>query len=188
MPLRRGFGSTDIARQNAEVFLTAARWALRLFAPVLLVSFLATTVLGLHASGVATPLAWLRHLGSGDAATSLGHLAATMALLLLGVALETLLVCRAVFARGEAPAIAEVRKTARRLLERVRRAVDLATAAAPRPAPSPDLAVGDGILHQLCRALVLSPAAPPPLPALVRARAVHARHQLIRRTEVATAS
>jgi hypothetical protein len=76
--------------------------------------------------------------------------------------------------------------TARRLLRPVRRVVELATAATSRPTLPADVCAVDGILPQLCRALVLSPAAPPSLPARERTRASHAQCQSVRRTEVAT--
>lgn len=162
MAPRRSAGATEIARENADVFRTVARWSLRLLPPYLLVSYLAALLVGWHADTLVTPVLWLRLLASGDTLASLGHLAVLVGALLVGVLLETLFFCRAAFASSEPCPLAEVRAAARRLVRGVRRALLVALgAASPRPAPRPDADVEHGILGQLRRALSISPLAPP---------------------------
>ena len=156
-----------MARESADVLLTATLWMARGLLPLAVVGFLAATAGGVP-SHLVTPASWLGHLGSGDATASLLHLLVTMALLFVGVALETLVICGAALACGEARRIAEVYAAARRLARHVRRAGLLVAPPSPsRPPSHLDRGAEHGILHQLRRALSISPDAPPLVLALV---------------------
>src|ERR1700678_2498043 len=101
MTPRRDFGPTDIARQNAAVLATVGLWLVRLMLPLALVGFAVTTTIGLQHHVVVTPSLWFHHLGAGYAIVSLRHLIVTLTVTFLGMMLESLVLCRDAFARGE---------------------------------------------------------------------------------------
>jgi hypothetical protein len=163
MTPRRAFGPTDIARQNAALLVTVSWWLTRLLLPIALVSFAVSTAIGLHDHVVVTPSLWFHHLGAGYATVSLRHLIVTLTVTFLGMTLESLVLCRDAFARGEpAAAIAAVLVTARRLFLRTWRIELLALdAPVPRAARRADRDPGSGILRQLRSALSIAPVGPP---------------------------
>jgi hypothetical protein len=165
MTPRRDFGPTDIARENAAILTTVGLWLVRLMLPIGLVGFAVTTAIGLQHHVVVTPSLWFHHLGAGSAAVSLRHLIVTLTLTFLGVMLESLVLCRDAFARGEPEAaIAAVLASARRLFLRSWRA-DVLAVNAPMPvrARRADRDPDSDILHQLHAALSIAPMAPPAL-------------------------
>jgi hypothetical protein len=159
----RDFGPTDIARQNAEVWITVGRWLVRVLLPIALISFAVGTAVGLHDHAVATPSFWFHHLATGYATVSLRHLVVTMTVAFLGMTLESLVLRRDVFARGEPAAVtAAVLAAVRRLFPRTWR-IELLAVNAPMPsrARRADRDPDFGILHQLHSALSIAPMAPP---------------------------
>jgi len=163
MTPRRDFGPTDIARQNAAVLATVGLWLVRLLLPIGLVGFAVTTAIGLQHHVVITPGLWFHHLGAGSAAVSLRHLIMTLTLTFLGMMLESLVLCRDAFARGEPAAVAAaVLAAARRLCLRNWRIELLAVnATMPWAVGRVDNDPDSGILHQLHSALSIAPMAPP---------------------------
>jgi hypothetical protein len=163
MTPRRDFGPTDIARQNAAVLVTVGWWLTRLLLPIALVGFAVSTTIGLYHHVVITPSLWFHHLGAGYATVSLRHLIVTLTVTFLGMTLESLVLCRDAFARGEpAAAIAAVLATVRRLSLRTWR-LELLAPNSPMPsrARRADRDPDSGILHQLHSALSIAPMAPP---------------------------
>jgi hypothetical protein len=163
MTPRRDFGPTDIARQNAAFLTTVGLWLVRLLLPIGLVGFAVTTAIGLCHHVVITPSLWFHHLGAGSAAVSLRHLIVTLTLTFLGMMLESLVLCRDAFARGEPEAaVAAVLATVRRLFLRSWR-TELLAPNAPMPvrAHRADRDPDSGILRQLHAALSIAPMAPP---------------------------
>ena len=159
----RDLGPTDIARQNADVWVTVGWWLVRLLLPIALVCFAVATAVGLRDHVVVTPSLWLHHLGAGYATVSLRHLIVTLTVAFLGMTLESLVLGRDVFARGEpAAVIAALLATARWLLVGIRHA-DLLVVGSPAPlaASRADHDPGGGILRQLRAALSIAPVAPP---------------------------
>ncbi len=160
---RGDFGPTDIARQNADVWITVGYWLVRLLLPIALVSLTVGTVVGLHDHVIVTPSLWLHHLGAGYATVSLRHLIVTLTVAFLGTTLESLVFGRDAFARGEpAAAIATVWATARRLFFASWRVELLAINSTSLRTKSriyddPE----SGILRQLRSALSITPVAPP---------------------------
>jgi hypothetical protein len=163
MTPRRDFGPTDIARQNAAVLVTVGWWLTRLLLPIALVGFAVTTAIGLRHHVVITPSLWFHHLGAGYATVSLRHLIVTLTVTFLGMMLESLVLCRDAFARGEpTAAIAAVLATARWLFLRTWRWELLAlNAPMPLAASRIDNNPDSGILRQLSAALSIAPVAPP---------------------------
>ena len=163
MTPRRDFGPTDIARQNAAVLTTVGLWLVRLLLPIGLVGFAVTTAIGLCHHVVITPSLWFHHLGAGSAAVSLRHLIVTLTLTFLGMMLESLVLCRDAFARGEPAAVtAAVLAAARRLcLRNWHLEVPALNAPMPVRARGADHDPDFGILHQLHCALSIAPMAPP---------------------------
>jgi hypothetical protein len=167
MASRRDSAATGIARQNADVLITVGVWLSRLFVLTALVCFAVSTAVGLHAHVAVSPEAWVHHLGAGYAADSLRHLIVTLTVAFVGLTLESLVLCRDAFARGEPGAIAAVLAIARRLFLGVRRAALLVVGLpALRPTSRGERNADDGILHQLRSALSLAPVGPPACPAL----------------------
>jgi hypothetical protein len=168
MTPRRDFGPTDVARQNAAVLATVGLWLVRLMLPFALVGFAVTTTIGLQHHVVITPSLWFHHLGAGYATVSLRHLIVTLTVTFLGMMLESLVLCRDAFARGEPAAVtAAVMAAARRLFLRNWRIELLAVnAPTPRAASHVDNDPDSGILHQLYAALSIAPMAPPRRPTL----------------------
>jgi hypothetical protein len=163
MTPRRDFGPTDIARQNSAVLTTVGLWLVRLMLPIALVGFAVTTAIGLYHHVVITPSLWFHHLGAGYATVSLRHLIVTLTVTFLGMMLESLVLCREAFARGEPAAVtAAVMAAARRLFLRNWR-IELLAQNAPVPVPArrADRDPNSGILHQLHAALSIAPMAPP---------------------------
>jgi hypothetical protein len=163
MTPRRDFGPTDIARQNADVWTTVGRWLARALLPIALISFAVGASVGLRDHVVVTPSLWFHHLGAGYATVSLRHLAVTMTVAFLGMMLESLVLRRDVFARGEPAAVtAAVLAAASRLLPRTWR-IELPALNAPMPvrARRADRDPDSGILQQLYAALSIAPMAPP---------------------------
>jgi hypothetical protein len=163
MTPRRDFGPTDIARQNAAVLATVGLWLVRLMLLLALVGFAVTTTIGLQHHVVITPSLWFHHLGAGYATVSLRHLIVTLTVTFLGMMLESLVLCRDAFARGEpCVVIAAVLAAAHRLFLRNWHA-ELLAADAPMPARArqADRDPDSGILHQLHSALSIAPMAPP---------------------------
>jgi hypothetical protein len=159
----RDFGPTDIARQNADVWIAVGRWLVQALLPIAFISFAVGAAVGLHDHVVATPSLWFHHLGAGYATVSLRHLAATMTVAFLGMMLETLVLRRDVFAHGDVAAVAAAAlAAARRLFPRNWR-IELLALNAPMPvqARRGDRDPGSGILHQLHSALSIAPMAPP---------------------------
>jgi hypothetical protein len=162
MTLRRDFGPTDIARQNAAFLTTVGLWLVRLLLPIGLVGFAVTTAIGLCHHVVVTPSLWFHHLGAGSATVSLRHLIMTLTLTFLGMMLESLVLCRDAFARGEPEAaVAAVLATVRRLFLRSWRTELLALNVMPVRARRADRDPDSGILRQLHSALSIAPMAPP---------------------------
>jgi len=163
MAPRRDLGATDIARDNADVLITVGWWLTRLLLPTALVCFAVSTAIGLRDQVVVTPSLWLHHLGAGDATVSLRHLIVMLTVVFVGVTLESLVLCRDAFARGEpSAAIATVLAIARRLFLRTRHSELLVVdspvpRATSRVANDPD----SGILRQLRSALSIAPTGPP---------------------------
>src|ERR1700691_5877561 len=133
MTPRRDFGPTDIARQNAAFLTTVGLWLVRLLLPIGFVGFAGTTAIGLCHHVVVSPSLWFHHLGAGSAAVSLRHLIVTLTMTFLGMMLESLVLCRDAFARGEPEAvIAAMLATVRRLFLRSWR-TELGAPNAPMP-------------------------------------------------------
>ena len=156
------FGATDIARQYAEVLTTVASLLARLMLLTAVVCFSVVTVMGLHAHVVIAPNLWVHHLGVGGATGSLRHLIVMLTVGFIAVTLESFVLCRDAFVRGEPGAVATVLATARRLHLGARRAELLIVAsAALRRASSVERDRDGGILRQLRSALSLAPVGPP---------------------------
>ena len=156
------FGATDIARQYAEVLTTVASLLARLMLLTAVVCFSVVTVMGLHAHVVIAPNLWVHHLGVGGATGSLRHLIVMLTVGFIAVTLESFVLCRDAFVRGEPGAVATVLATARRLLLGARRAELLIVAsAALRRASSGERDRDGGILRQLRSALSIAPVGPP---------------------------
>jgi len=167
MVSRRDFGASDIARQNASVWIAVGVWSSRLLLLTALPCFLVATTLGVHDHVVVTPSLFVHHLGSGYAGGSLRHLIVTLTVTFLCVTLESLLLCRDAFARGEPSAMAALLATARRVLFDARHAaMPVVGSLAPRRAGVKNENDDHSILRQLRRALSISPLAPPRLVAL----------------------
>ena len=167
MAHRRDFGATDIARQNADVFIVVASWLSRMMFLTALVCFSVVTVMGLHAHVVVEPNLWVHHLGVGGAAGSLRHLIVMVTVGFIAVTLEAFVLCRDASARREPGAVATLLATVRRLLLGTRRAeLLIVDSAALRPASSVERDRDGGILHQLRTALSIAPVGPPTLLAL----------------------
>jgi hypothetical protein len=162
MTPRRDFGPTDIARQNADVWITAGQWLVRLMLPIALISFAVGNAVGLH-NRVVTPSLWFHHLGAGYATVSLRHGIVSLTVAFLGMMLESLVLHRDAFARGEPAAVAAaVLATLRRLFLRNWRTQLLApNVPMPSRARRADRDFDSGILHQLHAALSIAPMAPP---------------------------
>ena len=162
MAHRRDFGATDIARQYAEVLTTVASFLARLMLLTAVVCVSVVTVVALHAHVVVAPNLWVHHLGVGGAAGSLRHLIVMLTVGFIAVTLESFVLCRDAFVRGEPGAVATVLATARRLLLGARRAELLIVAsAALRRASSVERDRDGGILRQLRSALSIAPVGPP---------------------------
>ena len=163
MTPRRNFGTTDIARENAAVWITVGWWLARLLISTALVCFVVATAIGLHDHVAVTPSLWLHHVGAGGAAGSLRHLILTVTVTFLGVTLESLVLCRDAFARGlPANAIATVLASARRLVVGVRPvALPVIAWRSLRSARLADRDPDSGILRQLRSALSIAPEGPP---------------------------
>jgi hypothetical protein len=163
MTPRRDFGPTDVARQNAAVLATVGLWLVRLMLPFALVGFAVTTTIGLQHHVVITPSLWFHHLGAGYATVSLRHLIVTLTVTFLGMMLESLVLSRDAFARGEPAAVtAAVLAAARRLFLRNSR-IELLAVNSPMPlrARRADRDPESDILQQLHAALSIAPMAPP---------------------------
>ncbi len=131
------------------------------------VCFSVVTVMGLHAHAVIAPNLWLHHLGVGGAIGSLRHLIVMVTVGFIAVTLESFVLCRDPFVRGEPGAVATVLATARRLLLGTWRAeLLIVDSAALRPATSVERDRDGGILRQLRSALSIAPVGPPTLLAL----------------------
>ena len=163
MAPRRDFGATDIARQNADVWITVGWWLTRLLIPTAVVCFAVSTAIGRHDHVVVTPSFWLHHLGAGDAAGALRHLIVMLTITFLAMTLESLVLCRNAIARGEpAATVATMLATARRLLLGTPRAdLLVVNPLAPQAASHLDRDPDSGILRQLRSALSIAPVAPP---------------------------
>jgi hypothetical protein len=163
MTPRRDFGPTDIARQNADVWITAGRWLVRLMLPIALISFAVGNAVGLHNRVVVTPSLWFHHLGAGYATVSLRHGIVWLTVAFLGTMLESLVLHLDAFARGEPAAVtAAVLATLSRVFLRNWR-IELLAPNVPMPSRAccSDRDPDSGILHQLCSALSVAPMAPP---------------------------
>ena len=165
MTPRRDFGPTDIARQNAAVLATVGLWLVRLTLPIALVGFAVTTTIGLQHHVVITPSLWFHHLGAGYATVSLRHLIVTLTVTFLGMMLESLVLCRDAFARGEPAAVITAAGAAARRLSLRSWRIELLALNAPVPSRThrADRDPDSGILHQLHSALSIAPMAPPAL-------------------------
>lgn len=161
MASRRDLGPTDIARDNADVFVTAGLQLTRVLA---LVAVVATTAIALHAHVVVAPSDWVHRLETSGAVAALHAPILVLAVSFLAVTLESLMLCREVFARGVSPASAALLGLVRRVLVGARRVtIVVAGALAVGPRPAVDDEVDLGILDQLRRALSVAPTAPPRL-------------------------
>ncbi|MGH9056845.1 MAG: hypothetical protein ACRDYY_13450 [Acidimicrobiales bacterium] len=154
----------------------------RLLTLIAAVSYLVGLLLAAHghASG---PSNYAVHL-SAPGLMPLAELLVIWVLALVVIMAELLVVERDAFARGEPGSLAGMLAVARRLVRCVHRLVAPPVGTRVLQARRQERAdTDDGILHQLQSALLIAPAAPPSLLALIADRLVRADDQLmLRRT------
>lgn len=144
------------------MFNTVGRWLVRLLLPTAVVSFVVGSATGQHGPAVVTPSLSVHGLGVGGTTGSLRHLIMLLMVTFFGVMLESLVLCRSAFARGEPGAVATLLATARRLALGVARlALPVVQSPALRATSRVDDDPGSGILGQLRSGLSIVPTGPP---------------------------